>query len=174
MSIFNCPQCKRYYQLSANHVLYIEQMCDTDKQYGEAIVVCSCGAEHVSGGEASDYLEDGAKGVMCFGRDVKPEDKGKILSFPAVMLTECEETDPDKTAATYHSKHFANPDGRTIHLKPEMPKQGIERALELRKELFGIANSFGGDETGMIAVTLHWGCNKILEAADLHKILVED
>lgn len=173
MSLFLCPKCNRYYQLSSNHEKYISQLCDTNKQYGEAIVVCACGAEHVSGGESSDYLGDGTKGIMCFGRDVKTEDKDKLLTFPAIMLEECIEGDVAKTASTYHSKHFMDPEGRTIHLRPEQPKVGIERALELRKELFNIANSYSGDKTGLVAVTLHWGCNKILEASELLEELKE-
>lgn len=40
----------------------------------------------------------------------------------------------------------------------------IERAMELRKELFDLANSFAGDETGHVAVLLHGACNHILWA----------
>ena len=42
----------------------------------------------------------------------------------------------------------------------------IKRAMELRSELFDIANSFSGKKTGYIAVILHQACNKILEAVE--------
>jgi hypothetical protein len=47
--------------------------------------------------------------------------------------------------------------------KFQVDKQ-INRAMELRKELFDIANSFAGDETGDIAIMLHESCNWILRA----------
>ena len=40
----------------------------------------------------------------------------------------------------------------------------IARAMELRNELFDIANSFAGEETGYVAVLLHGACNHILWA----------
>ena len=40
----------------------------------------------------------------------------------------------------------------------------INRAMEIRKELFDIANSFAGDETGDVVVMLHESCNCILYA----------
>ncbi len=40
----------------------------------------------------------------------------------------------------------------------------MKRAMELRQELFSLANSFAGDETGHIAVLLHNSCNCILWA----------
>lgn len=36
--------------------------------------------------------------------------------------------------------------------------------MELRNELFDIANSYAGDETGSAAVSLHNACNAILRA----------
>jgi hypothetical protein len=44
---------------------------------------------------------------------------------------------------------------------------GVERAMELRKEIFDIANSYAGDETGDIAVMLHQSCNCILNARQM-------
>jgi len=46
---------------------------------------------------------------------------------------------------------------------------GVERAMELRKEIFDIANSYAGDETGDIAVMLHQSCNCILSARQMLK-----
>lgn len=43
---------------------------------------------------------------------------------------------------------------------------GIERALEIREELFDIANSYAGDRTGHVAMMLHQACNHILYAED--------
>jgi len=40
----------------------------------------------------------------------------------------------------------------------------IQRILEIRKELFDIANSYAGDETGTAAIYLHESCNCILSA----------
>ena len=43
-------------------------------------------------------------------------------------------------------------------------KAGIERALEIRTELFDIANSYAGKEHGHAAGILHEACNCILRA----------
>lgn len=43
----------------------------------------------------------------------------------------------------------------------------IDRAMELRSELFEIANSFAGDETGDVAVMLHESCNCIFRAKEV-------
>ena len=43
-------------------------------------------------------------------------------------------------------------------------KTGMERALELREELFSIANSYAGEETGYVACMLHEACNAIVRA----------
>jgi hypothetical protein len=40
----------------------------------------------------------------------------------------------------------------------------LERIMEIRNELFDIANSYAGDETGVIASELHRSCNCILRA----------
>ena len=40
----------------------------------------------------------------------------------------------------------------------------IQRILEIRKELFDIANSYSGYETGTAAIYLHESCNCILFA----------
>ena len=165
MSLFECPNCKKYYQLSINHVKYISHMCDSVDSFGLAIVECACGAKHVSGGES--YTDGYDKGVMCFGRKYEEADDKKLLSFPAVMLEECDELDINKTNSTYNSSHFMDPGGRTIHLRPVQLKKGIERAMELREELFKIANSFGGDTTGVVAVILHGACNSIVKAGRL-------
>ena len=45
----------------------------------------------------------------------------------------------------------------------------IERAREIYEELFDLANSCAGDETGHVAIKLHEACNSILEANDLLK-----
>ena len=44
-------------------------------------------------------------------------------------------------------------------------KAQIARALELRNELYDIANSLAGDETGSSAVLLHEACNCISQAS---------
>jgi len=43
-------------------------------------------------------------------------------------------------------------------------QERIDRAMELRDELFDLANSFAGDKTGTAAVLLHESCNGILRA----------
>ena len=43
-------------------------------------------------------------------------------------------------------------------------QQTIDRALEIRQELFDLANSLAGEETGKSAVQLHEACNCILRA----------
>ncbi len=40
----------------------------------------------------------------------------------------------------------------------------MHRAMQLREELFNLANSFAGDEYGHIAGVLHQACNEILYA----------
>lgn len=40
----------------------------------------------------------------------------------------------------------------------------MARAMELREELFDLANSFAGDVTGEVAVQLHTACNYIVWA----------
>ena len=50
----------------------------------------------------------------------------------------------------------------------------IEHALEIYKELFDLANSYAGNETGCVAVKLHEACNSILEANDLLKMITGD
>ena len=162
MSLFQCPKCERYFQLSSNHDKYISDMCATDRCFGEAVVVCSCGAKHVSGGE--DYNDGYLKGIMCFGRDFK-EDKDKdLLVFDAVMLEECEEDDKLSTASTWHAKHHMNHEGRTIHLRPEQPKTGMARAIEIYKELYTIGAEFNKPKTKMVMECLHEACNKISSA----------
>jgi hypothetical protein len=48
----------------------------------------------------------------------------------------------------------------------------MNQALALRSVLFDIANSFGGDKTGHVAIDLHSACNYILYAyQDLNKYL---
>jgi hypothetical protein len=44
-------------------------------------------------------------------------------------------------------------------------QKNMTRALELRKEIFDLANSFGGDETGHVAVMLHESANCISRAS---------
>lgn len=51
-----------------------------------------------------------------------------------------------------------------LHVAKQKP---IDRALELRTELYNIANSYAGDETGDVAVMLHEACNCILRARNL-------
>ena len=48
--------------------------------------------------------------------------------------------------------------------------QNIARAMELRDELFTLANTFAGEETGDVAIRLHEACNYILRA----KLLFEE
>jgi hypothetical protein len=48
---------------------------------------------------------------------------------------------------------------------------GITRAMEIREELFTIANSYGGDISGDIAVILHQACNEIARAKRRFDIL---
>lgn len=44
------------------------------------------------------------------------------------------------------------------------PDRLMEEALELRKQLFDLANAFALDGYGIVAVELHQSCNKILES----------
>lgn len=44
------------------------------------------------------------------------------------------------------------------------PDKRMEEALELRKQLFDLANDFALDGYGIVAVELHQSCNKILHA----------
>ena len=48
--------------------------------------------------------------------------------------------------------------------------QNIARAMELRDELFTLANTFAGEETGNIAVMLHNSCNCILWAKEMFEV----
>ena len=44
----------------------------------------------------------------------------------------------------------------------EQKRTKVGRAMELRAELFDIANFLAGEETGRLAVELHQACNAIL------------
>jgi hypothetical protein len=47
----------------------------------------------------------------------------------------------------------------------------IEKAINMRRELFDLANSFAGDELGEVAIYLHEACNNILRAEKaLHQL----
>lgn len=46
-------------------------------------------------------------------------------------------------------------------------QQNIDRALELRIELFDIANAFAVSKHGNIAVMLHESCNYIIRAGKI-------
>ena len=46
----------------------------------------------------------------------------------------------------------------------EQKRKNMKRAMEIRAELFDLANSFAGERTGIIAVQLHGACNEILRA----------
>jgi len=59
------------------------------------------------------------------------------------------------------------PAADSVVLKSNEAGERMKRALEIRKELFTIANSFGGNETGTIAIYLHEACNYILRANEL-------
>ncbi len=45
-------------------------------------------------------------------------------------------------------------------------QQIIERALEIRKELFDLANKLAGNKNGDAAVLLHGACNQIIWAKE--------
>jgi hypothetical protein len=51
---------------------------------------------------------------------------------------------------------------------------GVTRAMELRDELFNIANSYAGDFTGDVAVLLHQACNKILFAHERVEAIIQN
>jgi hypothetical protein len=61
--------------------------------------------------------------------------------------------------------HMTNGEHRTncsFHDSDEAVK--IDEAMQLRNELFTLANGFAGDKYGLVAVYLHQACNKILAA----------
>lgn len=66
------------------------------------------------------------------------------------------------TSENHPEKHV--PDDELAATKVIWPKAGIDRAMQLRLELFDIANSYAGDKTGHAAVMLHEACNFILRA----------
>jgi len=51
-----------------------------------------------------------------------------------------------------------------IEIEEMTEMQKVSRMMELREELFNLANSFAGNETGVAAVLLHESCNNILRA----------
>ena len=63
---------------------------------------------------------------------------------------------------------------RDTSLKALKKKEGIERALEIKEELFSIANSYSGEETGEAAMLLHEACNNILKAKDVLEFQKEE
>jgi hypothetical protein len=44
--------------------------------------------------------------------------------------------------------------------------KNIERVMEIREELFGIANEYAVNGSGDIAILLHQACNYVLYAKD--------
>lgn len=42
----------------------------------------------------------------------------------------------------------------------------MARALQIKSELFDIANSFAGEKTGLVAMCLHQACNRIVQAEE--------
>ena len=69
--------------------------------------------------------------------------------------------------------------GTLVHFSPNFlvrwkdrmktTKERIDRAMEIRDELFQLANSFAGDETGHVAMELHQSVNCISRA----KLLID-
>ena len=51
-----------------------------------------------------------------------------------------------------------------IELKKLSAAERMEKALKLREQLFELANSFSGNETGNAAVMLHESCNWVIRA----------
>lgn len=47
--------------------------------------------------------------------------------------------------------------------------ENMKKAMQIRDELFDLANAFAGEETGGVAVELHRACNAILTARNLLK-----
>ena len=45
-------------------------------------------------------------------------------------------------------------------------EQKMELAMEMRSDLFELANSFAGEENGHVAVMLHEACNCIVRAKE--------
>ena len=45
-------------------------------------------------------------------------------------------------------------------------ERDIARLAEIRSELFDMANSYGGDEHGNVAVVIHGLCNRILDITE--------
>ena len=46
-------------------------------------------------------------------------------------------------------------------IMPPMIDKRIERLEEMQSELFDLANSFAGEQTGTVAAELHESCNRI-------------
>ena len=110
-----CPNCGCYYSYPDSFDVKLTEVCDQDEVYS-AIITCQCGSKHIAGGEP--HYEPGVgDGIMMFGQRFDEKVHIKFDEYPALMLTDCDENDPGKTAATY-SRSL----GRTIHLKPGKPK----------------------------------------------------
>ena len=112
--LVQCPTCKKFYSYDEKFSEALNDGCIGNDGYYMAVIVCACGEKRVAGGE---HIGDG---IMMFSHDFKSDRHDKIQSFDAVMLNECEEGDPDITAATYvgGSLYHKEP-GKTIYLKPE-------------------------------------------------------
>lgn len=121
-----CPMCNRYYTYSDEFDIALSEGCESAAKYYKAVIKCQCGNKDVAGGESVIMnFEPYDECIMMFGFKYDETKHKDLQIFDAVMLIECEESDPYQMASTYHHDHGSslipgNP-GRTIYLKPEQP-----------------------------------------------------
>lgn len=120
----HCDACDSYYGYPEEFDIALNEGCAANDSYA-AVIKCHCGNKRVAGGETCNSYDE--PGIMMFGGkyDPKKERDHELPEFNAVMLTECSVDDPEKVASTYHSFGYClqpGVTGRTIHLKPGVPK----------------------------------------------------
>jgi hypothetical protein len=113
MSLYQCPECNQYYQLSNKLHSDISKGCK-EKGWYQGVVVCKCGRKTVAGGEEHEKNE-----IYMYGHEYNYMQHGHEKLYDAVMLVECKEG--EETASTYEGRSILNT-GRTVYLKPALPE----------------------------------------------------
>lgn len=165
-----CVKCHNYYTEPDTFYKKMDQVFEKESVY-QAIITCQCGHKHVVGG---DYF---GEAINMFGYELKDDESPEFDQYDAVMLTECHQSDPDRVASTYYSVgYFGN--GRTVHLKPGVPKY-IFRNFPCNCEnqshfgvRFCVSGSFQdkADKESSMSGVLEW-CVSFVDALNIKKLM---
>lgn len=161
--LYYCKKCFSYYQLSDEHDKAIGDGCDKDGVF-YGVVRCQCGSEHVAGGDQFRD-DDGQLCISIFGWDAQEKDRD-FPRFDAVMLTLCDDDDPEKVAGTIHGNSLYHSEkSRSISLKPGKPDY-IPRNLPINcanDDLHGIRWWIVGNYHGLGSGVLEY-CTSMYDA----------